>query len=435
MRLLFALTGVLTMAAVVPAQDAGLDQCRRCHEVTTPKIVADHDASVHAMAEIRCVDCHGGDINDRTREGGHNPEKGFSGPIARKDVPAHCASCHSDVEKMKFSRLDTNVLAEWKTSRHGQLFLAGDTRAADCASCHGTHRILARRDPDSPINRRNIPHTCGKCHSDAKRMGDSKLPLDQEKQYLEGIHGSILTGARPGDADLVPTCVDCHGGHGSTPPDVKSVSLVCGNCHFEERMYLRKSAHHNALRRSGKPSCTTCHDNHHNTVPKGGLHEACKSCHNKDDDPAKAVAMRLGKLLVRGSGAVTQLETALANREGDLVDKTRLLLEAQRGRAADALTRVKKEVHGLDEQAVEKTVSEIEGITRTVLAVIAKDPNGSHGFSVSQITWILAVAVLVLLGVSVALTWTLRRVVAKRPHAPTPDGEDHPDTKTPRTAR
>ena len=52
-------------------------------------------------------------------------------------------------------------------SYHGLAAQYGSTRAANCASCHGVHKILPSSDTDSTINPAHLVETCGKCHPGA----------------------------------------------------------------------------------------------------------------------------------------------------------------------------------------------------------------------------------------------------------------------------
>ena len=49
-------------------------------------------------------------------------------------------------------------------SYHGLAAAYGSTLAANCASCHGVHKILPSTDPRSTIYQTNLAVTCGKCH-------------------------------------------------------------------------------------------------------------------------------------------------------------------------------------------------------------------------------------------------------------------------------
>lgn len=95
------------------------------------------NASVHGT--LNCTDCHKGlDINKT--------------PHAAKIPPPACADCHPDQEKT------------FRHSYHGVANKLGDKKVATCASCHGSHNILPASDPQSSINPKNLPKTCGKCH-------------------------------------------------------------------------------------------------------------------------------------------------------------------------------------------------------------------------------------------------------------------------------
>jgi formate dehydrogenase gamma subunit len=64
-------------------------------------------------------------------------------------------------------------------SYHGLAAQYGSTVAANCASCHGFHRILPSTDPRSSIYKTNLVVTCGKCHPGATdNFAQSKVHVD-----------------------------------------------------------------------------------------------------------------------------------------------------------------------------------------------------------------------------------------------------------------
>lgn len=137
--------------------------CGTCHE----KELADYQQSVHGEAFARgvreaptCTDCHGE----------HHVEAPAteSSPVNPKHVSAEtCGRCHgSDRLAAKFN-LPSAALATFSTSFHGLALEGGDVRAANCASCHGNHRVLRSTDPESSIYPANLPTTCGHCHPNA----------------------------------------------------------------------------------------------------------------------------------------------------------------------------------------------------------------------------------------------------------------------------
>jgi cytochrome b subunit of formate dehydrogenase len=64
-------------------------------------------------------------------------------------------------------------------SYHGLAAQYGSTLAANCASCHGYHRILPSSDPHSTIHKDHLVQTCGKCHPGANaNFVQSKVHVD-----------------------------------------------------------------------------------------------------------------------------------------------------------------------------------------------------------------------------------------------------------------
>jgi cytochrome b subunit of formate dehydrogenase len=63
--------------------------------------------------------------------------------------------------------MPSDRLVSFDSSFHGLAARSGSLTVANCASCHGVHNILASSDPDSTINPRNLPKTCGQCHPGA----------------------------------------------------------------------------------------------------------------------------------------------------------------------------------------------------------------------------------------------------------------------------
>jgi hypothetical protein len=192
---------------------ADREACSVCH----PNVRTDFDESIHAR-ELSCTACHGGDATAQDVEAAHATAKGYIGTPNRKDIPRLCGTCHADPNRTKAFGLPSDQYAQYQTSGHGMRLAQGDTRTAVCTDCHGTHRILPRREPTSPIARRNIPATCGRCHSDQALMAEYKLPADQVDKFRHSVHGVALFDEDHPDA---PTCATCHGAHGAIAPQVR----------------------------------------------------------------------------------------------------------------------------------------------------------------------------------------------------------------------
>jgi len=229
---------------------------------------------------VDCITCHGI----------HNIRK-VDDPISKvypTKIVSLCGSCHSNADIIKNYNpgLPIDQVAKYNTSIHGKMNSGGDANVAECASCHGSHDIFAANDPRSHVYATNIPGVCAKCHSDAELMKKYKLPADQHESYIESVHGLALL--EKGDISA-PSCNDCHGNHGAVPPDVESISKVCGSCHVLNMELFEKSPHQNAFSENDFPECETCHGNHsirHVTDDMIGTQESavCIECHSSDDD-------------------------------------------------------------------------------------------------------------------------------------------------------
>ena len=128
---------------------------------------------------------------------------------------SRCADCH-------FSRPDApepDHLADWDHSAHSR-------NNVGCEKCHGgdattfesllAHRgILNSTNPASPVNRQNLPKTCGSCHA-------GPFVAFQSSQ-----HFALL---EKGDA-RVPVCTTCHGTAGFNRPSAKALESQCAQCH------------------------------------------------------------------------------------------------------------------------------------------------------------------------------------------------------------
>jgi cytochrome b subunit of formate dehydrogenase len=87
--------------------------------------------------------------------------------VAQRGVVATCISCHEDPGLQQEYAIPGNRLASYMGSYHGAATQLGDSRTADCASCHGEHLILPSANPRSSVNPKNLPETCGRCHPGA----------------------------------------------------------------------------------------------------------------------------------------------------------------------------------------------------------------------------------------------------------------------------
>lgn len=133
--------------------------CGQCHG----GILKDYREGVHGQAfamGIRevpvCTDCHG-EHNIRS------PQDKQSKVYATQ-VPLTCVKCHDDDQLIQKYNLPKARLRTFRGTFHGVASSYGETKVANCASCHGFHNIRPSGDPKSSVNPSNLPETCGHCH-------------------------------------------------------------------------------------------------------------------------------------------------------------------------------------------------------------------------------------------------------------------------------
>jgi len=153
------------------------DTCGMCHG----EVVEQYRASVHGKALANgvtqaplCTDCHGEHkIIKHTSQ---------ASPVNAAHIRDTCASCHDNVRLTQKFGLPSDRLVSFDSSFHGLASREGSQTVANCASCHGVHNILPSSDPKSTINPRNLPKTCGQCHSGAgTRFAISQVHVTEGK--------------------------------------------------------------------------------------------------------------------------------------------------------------------------------------------------------------------------------------------------------------
>lgn len=283
---------ILALLAVLPL--AAKDSCLECHSQLDGRLQAPAVAfakDVHAKHGLGCSDCHGGDATKEEPDAAMNRAKGFLGKVSRREVPKFCAKCHSDVSYMRRFAPQQRVdqYEEYLTSTHGKLLATGDENVATCIDCHSVHNIRPVKDGDSPVHPLRLPETCSRCHSDAARMAKYKISTTQFADYRKSVHWEALS--KRGDLSA-PSCASCHGNHGAAPPQVSSVSQVCGTCHAMFEELYRKSPHRSVLTDMG--GCVVCHSNHNVAQPHlamlAGSQSVCSNCHDAGSTGANTAA-------------------------------------------------------------------------------------------------------------------------------------------------
>ena len=204
--------------------------CARCHAsvemaekfqipVVRPAEAYLQSAHARTVAAGRhgavCSDCHGSHGILR----GNDPQSS----IWRSNVPETCGKCHA------------KILADYRTSVHGEALARGLRDAPVCTDCHGEHRILGPAEPTSPVFAANISgETCGRCHANERLSEKYGIPGGKVSTFNDSFHGLALRSGKL----TVANCSSCHGVHdirrSSDPAShvyPANRAQTCGKCH------------------------------------------------------------------------------------------------------------------------------------------------------------------------------------------------------------
>jgi cytochrome b subunit of formate dehydrogenase/nitrate/TMAO reductase-like tetraheme cytochrome c subunit len=151
---------VKVTAALAPVNRDNLGKtCGQCH----PDQVQDFRESIHGQAMANgvreapsCIDCHSD----------HQIES-LKSASPMKVSEQVCSSCHGSARLNAKFGLPDNRVSTFFDSYHGMAAKMGSPTAANCASCHGYHKVLPSSDPKSSVNKANLVQTCQKCHANA----------------------------------------------------------------------------------------------------------------------------------------------------------------------------------------------------------------------------------------------------------------------------
>lgn len=290
-----------------PLNRAHLEQtCGTCHEEVAEEFGrSEHGQQTPGKTAVTpgCVDCHGEhqiySITDRRS------------PVNRRHQIDICLSCHLDKPEVQQQMTHAaGFVAGYAGSIHGRASAAGDTLAAVCSDCHGSHSALKASNPQSPVNKFALEKTCGNCHQEIAG------------EYSQSIHGQAL---HQGVSDA-PTCTDCHGEHDILEPADRASPVapgnvsreVCGPCHqsvklaekygiSSDRFSAYNDSYHGLAVRAGAveaANCASCHLVHdilpasdrRSSINPERLAETCGKCH-----PGANSNFARGKVHVSGS--------------------------------------------------------------------------------------------------------------------------------------
>jgi len=179
--------------------DLPTDQYAKYKESQHGHLLAQGDVAV-----ATCFDCHDQHSTYETNDPNSN--------VYPLNVPELCARCHANEEYMAGYDIPTNQYDLYKESVHGEALLQEqDTRAPNCATCHGTHGA-------APPGFSEVANVCGSCHTAT------------QDYYLSSPHNS--------DDEDAPLCVTCHGRYDVQEPSEAMFEggepRHCGSCHASD---------------------------------------------------------------------------------------------------------------------------------------------------------------------------------------------------------
>ena len=129
-----------------------------CHVDTLEKFAKNNyelwTKSKHALFNVTCDNCHGGNPGSDTKEKAHNGIKRSSDPesaVFYRNVPETCGKCH------------TEELKQFKNSLHYQR-LKALKQAPTCDTCHSPHEFRVI------INKTELHELCSTCHNTDMRI-------------------------------------------------------------------------------------------------------------------------------------------------------------------------------------------------------------------------------------------------------------------------
>lgn len=255
--------------------DSGKVDCAACHAEN----VEDYNSSIHGKMFLAgqrdapyCTDCHGTHYASSKND--------VDSPTARKNIPMLCAKCHREGEKaaVRYEGPEHNIISNYSMSIHGKgLLESGLMVSATCIDCHTSHKELPIEDPNSSINKKNLPKTCAKCH------------LGIYEQFRKSIHSEEISKS----TEKLPSCYDCHQSHTIERVDQKSfrqdIIDQCGQCHWDVTETYFDTFHGKVskLGETAAAKCYDCHGSHqilppddpNSTLSRQNIIATCASCH------------------------------------------------------------------------------------------------------------------------------------------------------------
>ena len=251
--------------------------CSSCHD-SLGKSHSSHprlgQSPLPAGADTTCTDCHG--------THGIVDHKSAAAPFTTVRQAEACGQCHQQAK------------AALQSSAHGKWLTASEGQSPACLSCHKTPVVGKAGTPPSIELKLAQVKLCESCHAD-KDAVSSRTMLG--KQFISSFDNSVHGAALHAGKAEAPSCVDCHGSHGSnramaasSKVNQQNVAATCAKCHSKQAAEFGESVHAAALAKGNvdSPSCTRCHGEHDikahldpssPVYAKNLSQQVCASCH------------------------------------------------------------------------------------------------------------------------------------------------------------
>jgi predicted CXXCH cytochrome family protein len=162
------------------------------------------------LADNSCLNCH------QKLSAFNETEEQFN--QIRLQHLARNIPCSLECHASTLSKFAQSNYEQWTNSKHALFNVT-------CDNCHGGNPasdvkekahigVLLDSDPNSTVFYRNVPETCGKCHT------------EELKQFKNSAHYQRLQALRQ-----APACDTCHTPHQFKILNVSQFQDLCGQCH------------------------------------------------------------------------------------------------------------------------------------------------------------------------------------------------------------
>ncbi len=155
-------------------------------------------------------------------------------PLGARAQDSECVSCHT-ARYASFSSDERAHFDDWRESIHAAAGVGctacheGNSEAETRAEAHDG--VLGSSPPASPVHARNIPATCGACHTEQRLSFETSR---HHQRLLDAVEGA-------------PSCLTCHGAVSAEFPETRGVESVCASCHGPGRS-VPMSEYHTQVR-------------------------------------------------------------------------------------------------------------------------------------------------------------------------------------------